>query len=390
MPLRFLIFFSIISLITALSHWYVGGRIIHLMQLQGGSRWFAWALVALLAILMFAGPSLQRAPHNIFVDVILWSGFLWMGFFWLLFCGIVVSDLLGLVFQGLHKIPGLSGVPVLGEINRSRILSFLLPILGITGVWSVYQALSAPKIHEVTVAIPDLPQEFEGYRIAHITDTHLGPLLRRSWTQSLVQRVDSAQADLVVHTGDLVDGSVQALRPYAEPLMPLRGKDGAIFVTGNHESYSGPKDWSTEVSRWGWTVLLNQSHVIQRGQARLVIGGVTDEKEGQFLPERECDPPKAFANTPNDENSVRILLAHQPKSALRAQGLNIDLQLSGHTHGGQIWPFNYLVLLQQPMVSGLAKVGDIQVFTSNGTGFWGPPLRLGASPEVPILVLKRQ
>jgi predicted MPP superfamily phosphohydrolase len=191
----------------------------------------------------------------------------------------------------------------------------------------------------------------------------------------------------VVHTGDLVDGTVEGMGPSVEPLSRMHGKDGTFFVTGNHEAYSGIAPWVRFVQDMGWTVLVNRHVILHRDGASLCLAGVTDAHEGGMVGGIAPDPRAALEGVP--AGVPIVLLAHQPRQALQAQGLGVSLQLSGHTHGGQLWPFHYLVRLQQPMVSGLARIGDMQVFTSRGAGFWGPPLRLFAPPEIPILVLRR-
>jgi len=250
--------------------------------------------------------------------------------------------------------------------------------------WAMFSALSAPELHDVSIRIPNLPAQFEGYRIAHITDTHISQILTASWTRNLVERVNAAKPDLVVHTGDLVDGPVASLEKSVAPFGELVGPK--YFVTGNHEAYSGMPEWTAVMRKLDFRVLDNESVDIVKDGAHMTLAGVTDYNEGRFFPSHESDPAKALAHVPA---GVRILLAHQPRTALNAQGLGVSLQLSGHTHGGQIWPFHYLVRLQQPMNAGLAMVGKVQVFTSRGAGFWGPPLRLLAPNEVPILVLHR-
>lgn len=335
---------------------------------------------------MIAGPALQRsASANFAVDTLIYAGFLWMGFAWLF----LVTTLLGDLSGGLHRLfCWATGSDGLGPKAIAYVRFGFYGTALIAGVWAVAQALRTPPLREIHVEIPNLPAEFENYRIVHLSDTHLGPILRQDWLGRIIAEIQDAHPDLVVHTGDLVDGSVGQLGEMISPIQNIQSKDGKIFVTGNHESYSGPKAWTDYMQKMGWTVLLNQHITLRKGNAQITIGGVTDVHEGQFLPERASNPHAAFAGSaPSD---VRILLAHQPVSALDAQDLNIGLQLSGHTHGGQIWPFKYLVPLQQPMNTGLAMVGKVQVFTTTGTGFWGPPMRLFAPSEIPVLILHRK
>ena len=173
-----------------------------------------------------------------------------------------------------------------------------------------------------------------------------------------------------------------------EPLADIKGKHGVYFVTGNHEYYHGGPAWERHVAKLGLTVLHNEHRVVEVGSARLVIGGVPDLEAGNFLPDHAPDAARAFAGSP--EGAPRILLAHQPRFAKRAQNLGIQLQLSGHTHGGQIFPFMFFVLLQQPVISGFRVLWGVPVYTSKGTGYWGPPVRVGTSCEVTEITLRAE
>lgn len=379
MPIRFFVFFGTVLSVLAGAHVLVAWRLGTVLGLTGAAKLALWTGLGLLGTLTISSMVLSRRAEvdSLTFDVFVWIGLLWMGLLLLLFTAATADGilaLLGRVFQVPAGIVRMAGFGLFG-------LAFAG---GLTGVAT---ALSAPRIHEVEARIRGLPAAFDGYRIAHITDTHVGPTLRRGWVERLVARVDSAQADLVVHTGDFIDGSVDRLRPHVEPFAELRGRDGTLFVTGNHETYSDAIAWSEHAKVLGFQVLVNSHVAIARGSESLVVAGVTDHHEGQAFPSRAPDARMAFAGAPA---GTRVLLAHQPVQANAAQGLGIALQLSGHTHGGQIWPFHHLVRLAQPVVSGFGRVGDVLVFVSNGAGYWGPPMRLFAPPEVPILVLRRE
>ncbi|HET9449305.1 MAG TPA: metallophosphoesterase, partial [Aggregicoccus sp.] len=201
----------------------------------------------------------------------------------------------------------------------------------------------------------------------------------------VVAQVNALSPDLVAVTGDLVDGSVRALQQEVAPLAGLRAPLGVFYVTGNHEYYHGGEAWAAEVRRLGLTVLHNAHCVVERGGARLTVAGVTDYDAGRIDPGHASRPDLALAGAP--EGVPRLLLAHQPRTAAQAQGLGVDLQLSGHTHGGQMFPFMFFVRLQQPVVQGLKTLYGTRVYTSRGTGYWGPPLRLGPAPEITELTL---
>jgi len=369
--LRFLLFFSIVLLVFGGAHALVGWRLASWMQLRPPLRHALWAVLAVAGTVAFAGQILSRRGVP---GPVAWGGAFWMGLLFLLFVAVLAGEVFG--WGALLARLGARGV------LAARLVPVGLAL--VASLWAVRSALSDPRIHEIEVPVAGLAPEFDGYRVAHLTDTHLGPILKAPWMARLAGRIDSARPDLVVHTGDLVDGPLARVAADVEPWGRLRGRDGSLFVTGNHDVYAGARAWSVHVASLGVTVLRNSAFVVRRGEASLVVGGIPDLQErgfGSGLP----DAREAFRGTPE---GTRLLLAHQPVQARDAQGLGIALQLSGHTHAGQIWPFAWLVRLAQPVVSGFGTVGDVRVFVSNGAGFWGPPMRLFAPAEVPILVLR--
>lgn len=237
------------------------------------------------------------------------------------------------------------------------------------------------SVVNVDVPIADLPAGLQGFSIAQISDIHVGPTIRREYVEGIVAAVNKLDADAIAITGDLVDGSVRELASHVEPLAQLRAKYGAYFVTGNHEYYSGERAWTKELRRLGVHVLMNEHVVLDRGAEKLVLAGVTDYSAHHFDPAQRSDPAAALANAPADAGA-KILLAHQPRSAPAAEAAGFDLQLSGHTHGGQFWPWNFFVRLQQPFTAGLDRLGSLWIYTSRGTGYWGPPKRFGAPSEI--------
>ncbi|MEN9352695.1 MAG: hypothetical protein RL318_20 [Fibrobacterota bacterium] len=375
--MRIIMSLALVLCVFTAVHMYIGARLVSLQVLP---RSAAFPILAGLAVAMLGALFLARTGSGALpVRAVVWVGYSWMGMVLLLLIACLAGDLISLTFWVGQKL----SFPI--QPNTSlRISQFLLGAGALAGVWAMVQAMRSPEVHEVEVRVPNLPRSFEGYRLAHITDTHLSVLLRRAWSLNLVASVNAAHPDLVVHTGDIADGPVAALGPSIEPFAHLEAP--RLFVTGNHEAYSGLGEWSMEMQRLGFTLLNNSHTVIERGGEKLVIGGIPDHNQANHIPTDLIDARKTFAGAPE---GPRILLAHQPRSAFLVQGQSISLQLSGHTHGGQIWPFHYLVRLQQPMNAGFATVGDVPVFTSRGAGFWGPPLRLFARSEVPILVLRR-
>jgi len=266
----------------------------------------------------------------------------------------------------------------------------LIPLMAVAGtLFGAFNARRTAQVRRVDVPITDLPPAFEGFTIAQLSDVHVGPTIRGPYVQALVDRVNALGADLVAITGDLVDGSVPALRKHVAPLASLKSRHGSFFVTGNHEYYAGADAWIAELRRIGIDVLLN-SHVTiasrDAGGLPLVLAGVADYGAGHFDVRHQSDPVRAMAGSPA-EAAARVLLAHQPRSAGAAEPVGFDLQLSGHTHGGQFWPWNHFVRFQQPYVAGLHKLGRMWVYVSRGTGYWGPPKRLGAPSEITLLRL---
>jgi len=241
------------------------------------------------------------------------------------------------------------------------------------------------RVVRVDVPLAGLPKALQGFTIVQLSDIHVGPTIKRGYVQAIVDRVNELDADLVAITGDVVDGSVEQLRADTTPLGQLRSRHGSYLVTGNHEYYAGATAWIREFKRLGLRVLDNRHVVLSHRGARLVLAGVNDYSAGAFIPAQASDPVAALAGSPPD--LPRILLAHQPRSAPAAEAAGFHLQLSGHTHGGQFWPWNFFVPLQQPFTAGLHKHGRLTVYTSQGTGYWGPPKRFGAPSEITVVRL---
>jgi predicted MPP superfamily phosphohydrolase len=235
-------------------------------------------------------------------------------------------------------------------------------------------------VRHVDVPIEALHPALAGFRIAQITDVHVGPTIGREHVQAIVEAVNALEADLIAITGDLVDGSVRQLSSHTAPLAHLSARHGTFFVTGNHEYYSGVHSWIGELRRLGVNVLLNEHVVLEHEGASLVVAGVTDFSAHHFDLTHRSDPHAAIDGAPGE--AAKVLLAHQPRTALRAATAGFHLQLSGHTHGGQFMPWNWFVRFQQPFTAGLERLGRLWVYTSRGTGYWGPPKRIGAPAEI--------
>ncbi len=253
-----------------------------------------------------------------------------------------------------------------------------LSVLALAGAGS-------PAIRRVDIPIRGLAPALDGLRIAQLSDLHVGNTIRRPFVESIVELTNAEGVDLVALTGDFVDGSVRDLALDVAPLAGLRAPHGVFFVTGNHEYFSGGAAWCAEFQRMGFVVLRNETRTIEHDGAKLDIAGIDDP----FATEPGHGPDLAAALDGRNRSHPVVLLAHQPVFAEAAAARGVTLMLSGHTHGGQLWPFSLLVRLVQPIVAGLVKVGDSWVYVSRGTGWWGPPMRLAAPNEITILTLRR-
>jgi uncharacterized protein len=270
------------------------------------------------------------------------------------------------------------------KITNVGVLSVSAMIAG-TGAVAAFRA---PEIVRQRVHVRGLPRELEGYRIAQLSDVHVGPAYRREGMDAVVRMVNALEADLIAITGDLVDGFVGELADHVAPLAELSAPDGVCFVTGNHEYYWDALAWTEHLRGLGLRTLQNEHFVIERGAARLLVAGCTDHRMGSSVRGHESTPSGALRGAP--EHHARVLLAHQPRSVFEAAEAGYDLQLSGHTHGGQFFPFTLFVHLVQPFVRGLSRHGATQIYVNRGTGFWGPAMRHGGPGEITLVTLHRE
>ncbi|MEP7101908.1 MAG: metallophosphoesterase [Burkholderiales bacterium] len=366
-------------LISSLLHAYVGWRVAP--ALPGDAGWLFVALLAASALLMPMGLIARRMRAQPWSDRLAWAGSLAMGLFSSLFVLTLLRDvaLLMLAIVGL-AVPG-----ALADATGATALA--VPLLGAAiTLWGFVNARRTAAVVSVDVPIADLPAALHGFTIAQISDIHVGPTIKRAYLHRIVESVNRLGADMVAVTGDLVDGSVRELGGHVAPLAQLSSTHGTFFVTGNHEYYSGAPAWVAELRRIGLKVLMNEHVVLQHAGGSVLIAGVTDFSAHHFDPAQRSDPRAALAGAP-DGTTTRVLLAHQPRSAEAAEQAGFQLQLSGHTHGGQFLPWNLFVRFQQPFTAGLHKLRRLWVYTSRGTGYWGPPKRFGAPSEITRLRL---
>ncbi|WP_329152774.1 metallophosphoesterase [Streptomyces anulatus] len=304
-----------------------------------------------------------------------------LGCVWVLFTW---SVLLGVLLRLALTVGG-----VCDGQARARIVTWA--VLGVAAVLlarGYAEARRVPRVRRLDVELPRLGAGLDGTRVVLITDTHYGPLDRAHWSARVCETVNTLEADLVCHTGDIADGTAERRRAQAAPLGTVQATRARVYVTGNHEYYSEAQGWVDLMGELGWEPLRNRHLLLERGGDTLVVAGVDDvTAESSGLAGHRAHLAGALQGA--DPGHPVLLLAHQPKFIDRAAAHGIDLQLSGHTHGGQIWPFHYLVRLDQPAVAGLSSHGArTLLYTSRGTGFWGPPFRVFAPSEITLLVLR--
>jgi predicted MPP superfamily phosphohydrolase len=369
------------ALLSALLHFYIGARLAPDLPFGPLSHWVLFAWLVFSALIIPVGVGARMVERERLSDLLGWLGLVPMGFFSSLFVLTVLRDLVLLVLwvgHGLHVWP-IDGDSIAADSALVVVLAaFLATLVGF------FNARRTAHVVHVRVPLKDLPEALNGFRIVQISDIHVGPTIKRDYLAAIVERVNTLKPDVIAVTGDLVDGSVAKLSEHTAPLSRLTARYGSYFVTGNHEYYSGAAAWIAEVTRLGLRVLQNEHVVLSHNGAALILAGVNDFSAPK--PKNSADPASlALEGAPK---GPRVLLAHQPRSAAGASRAGFDLQLSGHTHGGQFLPWNLLVPLQQPFVSGLHKLGSLWVYVSRGTGYWGPPKRFGAPSEITLLTLE--
>jgi predicted MPP superfamily phosphohydrolase len=357
---------------------YIGWRL--LPDLGGGPLSLAAGIGVLLAACVLIPLSVNtRAMHNRgAADVLAWVGLVTMGFMASLF---IVTLLRDVFLIGADLVVGTARAAPLATPSARWAVSLTL-----ISVLLGFLIARRPRLVEVDIPILDLSPALQGFSIVQISDLHVGPTIKRGFVERIVARVNRLGGDVIAITGDLVDGSVPDLGRHTAPLATLRARHGVFFVTGNHEYYSGERAWTQEIRRLGLTVLKNQHVLLMHDGAPLLLAGVTDFSAHHFDPAERSDPATALDGA-STALLPRILLAHQPSSAAAAEAAGYDLQISGHTHGGQFWPWNLLVGYFQPFTAGLHRLGHLRVYVSRGTGYWGPPNRFIVPAEITRLRL---
>ncbi len=395
------IFLVMLIAVMVLSYWYIGWRLFGPIPVNPWWKVFFWLLLAGLFVLPPLSIIMRRSDQTLWNESLLpWLVYLSIGFLSLVLVLFILRDMAALdhaVFRHISRVvrrragrkghepfPDSFMPPHPGPNTVNLVLVGLALVMT---VWGLYGARRTPDVKEVIIPIEGLPPAFDGFRIVQITDVHVGPTIRRPFVERVVRRVNELEPDLVAFTGDMADGAVMNLREDVAPFGDITAPFGKYFITGNHEYYSGVDSWVAEAARLGYDVLLNEHRVIENNGDAILLAGVTDYSAWHFPSGNPSSPREALRGAPPLE--TKILLAHQPRSIRMAEGLGFDLQISGHTHGGQYFPWQPFVWLQQPFVAGLHHRGDTLVYTSRGTGYWGPPLRILAPSEITLLILTR-
>lgn len=371
-PARLIRFAITVTVLLVLLHGYIGWQLLPDLSL-GRSGWLIGLSLLVSSTLLIPWGMLARfvISSQPLSDRITWMGSLTMG----LFSSVLVLTVLRDVILAL-----------IGGSQLNFVSALLVPLVAVLiTLVGFANARRLPRVVEIDVPLEGLSPALAGFTIVQISDIHVGPTIKRDYVQAVVDRVNSLDADLIAITGDVVDGSVPELAPHTQPLANLQARHGACFVTGNHEYYSGAAQWVGEFRRLGLRCLMNEHVVLEHDGASLIVAGVTDYSAHLFDPAQQSNPQTALGGAP--AAMPKILLAHQPRSAKAASAAGFDLQLSGHTHGGQFWPWNLFVRLQQPYTAGLHRLDHLWIYISRGTGYWGPPKRFGAPSEITRLHL---
>jgi predicted MPP superfamily phosphohydrolase len=385
----FILIIAVACAIIGGLHYYFWLRLVRDTQLPSPARQVATAATIALACLLVATPILGRLVPAI-GRPLAWPGFMWLGMMFFLAVALFGTDLVRLADWIVGRA---SGQPIFDPTRRTLLARIfagaaLGAVSGMTAA-AVRAARGRVGVKRIEIALDRLPAAADGMRIVQLCDMHVGGLLGQGFVEEVVRTTNQLSPDVIAVVGDLVDGSVEQLRPAIAPMGNLRARFGTFFVTGNHEYYSssGAGAWMRELERLGLRVLRNERVPVGGTEAGFDVAGVTDHHAERF-PEEGPGEDVAQAMRDRDPSRAVVLLAHQPVTVHEAAAHGVDLQLSGHTHGGQIWPWGALVRLQQPFVRGLHRIKDTQLYVSCGTGFWGPPMRLGAPAEITEIVLR--
>lgn len=386
-------FFYIFSSFLAVLYIYTGIRLIPSLFTKRTAfpAWIClflfWAALALHVYFRVTDthPELSRP--------LAWVGYSWLGMMSYLFCLVAGRDIIFVPVKAMIKIKQFifpepekksSNLP---SRKRRHFLyqstSFGISALSfsLTGLGAHF-ALQKPRVVSISIPLPENLKQLSCLTLAQFTDLHIGPTIGYGYVRQVCDILQDLNADIIAFTGDLVDGTPENLRNDLSPLKDLSARYGKFFITGNHEYYSGVERWLVEIENLGFTPLLNKHRVIEHNTAKLTLAGVTDSHSQRIFPFHQSSPSRALKGA--SKHSYKLLLAHQPSDVYKAADAGFHYQLSGHTHGGQYYPFQYGVKALHPFVKGLYRYKTTTVYVNQGTGYWGPPLRMGTFPEITL------
>jgi len=383
-------FFVVVIVVLLLIHGYVAWRIIPIIGISFFQSIVAYTVIFLFSLMPLL-PILLRmsGSESKIIDRLSLLGYTSLGFFTLSFIIFVTKDF---IFQLYPLIEGLFHTKQPVDYSKRDFLkkSVSIAMIGLAGTgtgFGFYSSRKGPTVINQDIFLESLPPGFENFTIAQISDLHVGPTIKRPYVEDVFEKIAFQNPDLIVITGDLVDGSVKYLSPELEPFKDMIAPYGTYFVTGNHEYYSGAEPWLDETDRLGMRNLINTNEIISKSGDEIAIAGITDLNAHQINFSHKSDPERALASLPKD--ITKIVLAHQPNSIHAVHKVGADLQLSGHTHGGQFWPFTYPVKLASTYLAGYYDHFGTKIYVNRGTGYWGPPLRIGVPAEITMISLKK-
>ncbi len=375
--MRFLVFFGVICLLLSLISLYIGRSFYKNVPILKKHPKLFFGVMVLLLLFQIVGHLFYRRTKTEMPIYFIGSIYLMLGLFFCLVFYLLIGDIALKIFQ-LFKGKNT-------DLNR-RTFFGMVGISAANVVFGVVSAARGPKLYNVTIPIKNLPDSFVGYKIVQISDLHVGPTIKRDYVERVKDMTNRLNPDMVALTGDLLDGTPDRIGNHLRPIADIQSKDGSFFVSGNHEYYWNYLSWEKFFREWGLIILENSSHTITRGHDRLSIIGLPDQTAQRFLG-IAVDIKKAMEDVP--PLNKKILLAHRPHVFDKNNDYNIDLQLSGHTHGGQFFPWNLIIAAVWKYHAGLYGHKGTWIYVNRGTGYWGPPLRSGVIAELTQLILQK-
>jgi len=374
---RIPVFFILLGLLTA----YTG---LHAQHLWPAHPFWGWIGISFFVGLMMIWQRVHRAdqsdPESLRYKILAWSGTIAMGLWatFLFFCfAIDLGSLVLLAAQTIRPFPF--------DGHALHLPALLILTCAIFAVLGLVQAVRGPRVIQVKIPIPNLPPALEGFRIALLSDLHIGPTIGAPYVSDVVNRTLALKPDLIAVTGDLADENVEKIAAQTVPLTRLKAPHGIYYVTGNHEYYWGAEEWLAKVSSLGWTALNNDNRTLQVKDSNVFIAGITDEQGEILSPEHVPDMTRAARGS--EKSPFRILLSHRPGVYAEAEKAGFQLQLSGHTHGGQFFPWSLVIPFVHRFYKDLNRFRQLWVYVSSGTGYWGPPHRFLVPSEITLLEL---